>query len=77
METVELILRAGYSPRDHKLALVLQACMKLDALKYFLQIAWELKAIDTKKYTRLSEPLTEVGKMLGGWKKQLKNEPLP
>ncbi len=78
IETVELILQAGYSHREQKLAIVLQACTKLDALKFFLQISWELKALDTKRYARIAEPLTEVGKMLGGWKKQLQNEaPLP
>ncbi|MFH0853098.1 MAG: four helix bundle protein [bacterium] len=78
IETVELILHAGYSSREMKLAIVLRACTKLDALKYFLQITWELKALDTKHYARISEPLAEVGKMLGGWKKQLQTEaPLP
>lgn len=78
IETIELILQAGYSGREHKLAIVLRACTKLDALKYFLHIAWELKVLDTKKYARIAEPLTEVGRMLGGWKKQLQNQtPLP
>lgn len=77
LETVELILLAGYSSKPQKLTVVLRAGTKLDALKFFLQIAWELQAIDNKKYTRLSEPLTEVGKMLGGWRKQLQNEAPP
>lgn len=46
----------------------------MDLLKFFLQIAWELKALDNKKYLALSAPLIEVGKMLGGWRKQLTNE---
>ena len=75
IDTVELILQAGYSSREQKLGIVLRACTKLDALKYFLQIAWELKALDTKHYARIAEPLAEVGKMLGGWKKQLQSEP--
>jgi len=71
LETVELILLAGYSAKTQKLTIVLRAGTKLDALKFFLKIAWELKALDNKKYIRLSEPLVEVGKMLGGWRKQL------
>jgi len=50
---------------------VQRASTKLDALKFFLQIAWELKVLDNKQYLRLSEPLNEVGKMLGGWRKTL------
>lgn len=73
LETVELILLAGYSPKHQKLTIVLRAGTKLDALKFFLQVGWELKVMDNKRYARLSEPLIEVGKMLGGWRKQLES----
>jgi hypothetical protein len=73
-ETLELILLAGYSNRQTKLATVERASTKLDALKFFLQTAWEIKALDTKKYSQITAPLVEVGKMLGGWRNQLKNE---
>ena len=36
-----------------------------------LQIAWEIKALDAKKYILLSGKLDEIGRMLGGWLKQL------
>lgn len=39
-----------------------------------LQIAWEIKALDNKKYIALSEHLNEVGRMLGGWNKQVRRE---
>lgn len=70
-DTVELILLAGYASKPQKTVLVQRASTKLDALKFFLQVAWEVKALDNKRYTRISEPLFEVGKMLGGWRKQL------
>lgn len=69
--TVELILRSGYAARSAKPALVERASSELDVLKFLLQVAWELKVLDNKKYTRISEPLDEVGRMLGGWRKQL------
>lgn len=34
-------------------------------------IIWEIKALDNKKYTALSIPLDEIGKMLNGWNGQL------
>jgi hypothetical protein len=43
----------------------------MDIAKFFLQIAWEIKALDTKKYILISEQLNEVGRMLGGWSRQL------
>jgi hypothetical protein len=38
---------------------------------------WEIKAIDTKKFIALSEPLTEAGKQLGGWHGQLAKQNSP
>ncbi len=74
IELIELTLIATYTGKDHKAAVVQKASVKLDTLKYFLQIAWELKAIDNKKFTTLSQPLSECGKMFGGWRKQLIKE---
>jgi hypothetical protein len=76
-ETLELILLAGYSSRQTKLVVVERASTKLDALKFFLQTAWEMKVIDTKRYGQLTSPLIEVGKMLGGWRKQLQSKTPP
>jgi len=73
-ETVELILTASYTERSEKLLVIDKAGQKLDSLKFFLQVAWELKALDNKKYLTVSYPLSEVGKMLGGWRKQLQKE---
>lgn len=74
IDLVELILLAGYSNRNLKLPIIAKASSKLDSLKFFLQIAWELKALDNKKFAAISSPLTEVGKMLGGWQKQLQQK---
>lgn len=34
----------------------------------------ELKVLDNKKYEALSEPLNEIGKMLGGWIRNVDKE---
>lgn len=75
LDTIEHIVLAGYAPRDRKLDIVLRASSKVDRLKVFLQLAWEMKVLDNKKYLLVSAPLTEVGKILGGWRKQLATEP--
>ncbi len=77
IDAVELILAAVYTAKTHKLVIVQKASIKLDAAKFFLQIAWELKALDNKKFATISVPLVEVGKMLGGWQKQLIKETPP
>ena len=69
-DCLELLLLAKYSDKNSKLLLINKAITKFDSLKFFLQIAWEIKALDNKKYLHLSKPLTEIGRMLGGWRKQ-------
>lgn len=70
-DILELLLLAKYTDKNSKTLLVNKTIAKLDSLKFFLQIAWEIKALDNKKFTRLSQPLVEIGRMLGGWRKQL------
>ena len=74
-DCIEQLLLASYTNREHKLKYIVEASNKVDFLKYFIQLVWELKAINNNKYISLSTPLTEVGKMLGGWRKQNESQP--
>ncbi len=74
LELSELIFTAGFTPKEQKLLIVKRASFKLDLLKFFMQVAWELKTIQTKDFSDISLPLIEIGKMLGGWQKQLVKE---
>lgn len=74
LETAELLFISANSARENKLPILEKANVKLDLAKFFLQIAWQLKAIDDKKYINVSAELEEVGKMLGGWKNELKKK---
>ena len=69
LDAPELLFIASYMPREQKSPFLKRASAKLDTLKFFLQISWELKVLDNAKYTAISEPLNEIGKMLGGWVK--------
>lgn len=77
IETIEAIFQAANLIAAEKLPMLRKASSKLDLLKFFLQIAWEIKAIDNKKYQLLSEPLVKIGKMFGGWIRQLQAKPNP
>jgi len=61
-------------PREYKSSYVQKAIGKTDLIKFFLQICWEIKSLQNNKYIALSEPLNEVGKMLGGWYRQLSKQ---
>jgi hypothetical protein len=72
---LEYIFRASMtSDKEKKLAYLEASIRSLDLIKFFLQIAWENKHIDTKKYMALSEPLEETGRMLGGWRKGMQSK---
>ena len=70
LDTVELFFIASYLSKPEKIIYLRKASGKLDLLKFFLQIAWEVKSLDNKKYIILSEHLSEIGQMLGGWMRQ-------
>ncbi len=74
LESIELGFLASYSSGEEKLLLVGKTISKVDLLKLLLQLAWEVTALDNNKYIHLSEQLDEIGKMLGGWKRQLTNK---
>jgi len=76
IEIIELIYLAVTMNPTSKIPYLVKANTKLDLLKFFLQIAWRIKALDDKKYISLSADFDELGRMLGGWIRQLK-EKLP
>ena len=71
LETMESMFVASYLSKESKLPYLRKAAAKLDLLKFFLQVSWEIKALDNKKYAALSEKLGEIGRMLGGWLKSV------
>lgn len=74
VDVIENTLLAGYANAENKAGFITRISTKLDLLKFFVQVAWEVNCLDHKKYGALSAPLNEVGKMLGGWKKSLHKE---
>lgn len=73
LDAIEYCFLASYTAQNHKVAILERGISRLDLLKLLIQLAWDIKALDTNKYIQLSEPLLEIGKMLGGWKRQLQS----
>jgi len=74
LHAIEYCFLASYSAHAEKIVLVDRCIARTDLLKLLLQLAWDMQALDTKKFAHLSESLAEVGRMLGGWRKQLVNK---
>lgn len=73
LELLQIILFASYTKGKEKLAAVTKASIKLDAIKFFLQLGWQSKLLQNMGYVKISESLHEVGRMLGGWIKSLQD----
>lgn len=63
---------ASHLKKQEKLPILQKISLYLDNIKFLVYVTWELKAVDDKKYARISEHLFEIGNMLGGWIKQQK-----
>lgn len=68
---LEETFKLSYAPLIEKVGYINKAISKLDAIKFFSQIAWEGKLIATNRYADLSKDLEEIGRQFGGWKKGL------
>lgn len=71
IDTIEAISIAAFMQRTEKLPYVKRAIARVDTLKVFFQLVWEMNLIESKQYAELSQKLADVGKMLGGWYGQL------
>jgi hypothetical protein len=72
---LEFIFRATFAhDKFEKLSIVSQSIAKTDLLKFFLQLGWEHKVLNHSIYGKIILQLDEVGRMLGGWKKNLQEK---
>ncbi len=71
LDLLEGLRKAAYSGLRDKIQLLSQAILDADALRFFLQMTWELSLITTERYIPLGQEIEEIGRMVGGWKKGL------
>lgn len=74
IQILELLQVASYQSPADKLPTLTKATSAMDLLKFLLRIAWEIGALDDKKYLLLSEDLKEAARQIGGWKKGIETK---
>ena len=74
LELLELTFTSAYLQPEQKIIALARAISKLDMLKFFVQLAWEIKLIPNVKFAELIKKFEEIGRMLGGWKKGLQTK---
>ncbi|RIL12310.1 MAG: diversity-generating retroelement protein Avd [Proteobacteria bacterium] len=74
LQTLAGLLRVGYAPPEKRLEQLASVGINIDMLRVFLRLAVDIKALTPKKCLPLQEKLDEIGRMLGGWIKSLKQK---
>jgi len=72
LDLLEGILRASELSKQAKLPVLEEVSTKLNLLRILIRLMRDIKAIDGSKYTRLQQKIDEIGRMLGGWIRSLK-----
>ena len=73
IEIIEGISIAVFLKKEEKIPWLNFSIRKIETLHLLLQILWETKSLNNKKYIQISEKLNEIGKMLNGWSNKIKN----
>ena len=74
LSVLEGLLQVGYVPTERRAELLTRVSAHVDMLRVFLRLAHDTKAIDQKKYIALQAITDEIGRMLGGWLKSLRQK---
>ena len=71
---MEFLFIANAKRANEKIAVLNNIDVKLKVLKTIIRLGFDIKAMDQKNYLKLQESLQEIGKMLGGWIKSVKEK---
>ena len=67
LDLLLLLVEASYTAR--KAHLLQQAVAKVNAVRYLLRLAKDLRLLSVDSYGFASDKLDEIGRMSGGWRK--------
>lgn len=70
-ELLELYINAYFQSKNHKVPLLNQANIKLEILRHYFRLAYDLGLYKSTIYQSFAEKLHEIGRMTGGWLKSL------
>jgi four helix bundle protein len=72
LSVLEGILRASSLSKNEKLPILESASHDLNVTRVFIRLAKDTKMIDLKRYEEFERQIDEIGRMLGGWIRQVK-----
>ncbi len=75
LDLQELLLEAALSGEKRKRQLLAQADITLARLRFHLRLCHELELLGPGQYQHVANMVTEIGRLLGGWRKSAADEP--
>lgn len=72
LDVIEGILEASELYKNEKMPVLRKTSRKLNLLRVFVQLIKDTGSIELKNYAMLEEKIDEIGRMLGGWIKSIK-----
>lgn len=73
LDVLEGILGASAAQKPGKLPLLEKASVRLSVLRVFIRLMKDTKVIDPKKYVAVQGLIDEIGRMIGGWMRSVRN----
>jgi hypothetical protein len=73
LDLLELARLAYFTEKEKKNEKIIECILIVDTLKFLVSVAWEGKLISHAQCENVAKKLDEIGKMLGGWKKNLEH----
>ena len=70
-DLLELYIKAYYIPPKQKLPLLKDANIKLEIIRHYFRLAYDMGFYNSNRYHDFAKKLHEIGKMTGGWIKSL------
>lgn len=74
LDLIEGIMLASGQQKSTKLPALERTSLRLNILRVFIRLMKDIKAIDNKKYIILETIIDEIGRMLGGWIRSIRND---
>ncbi len=70
-ELLEMLIEAYYLPKSQKKAILRKVNIKIEKMRYYLRLCYDLGYYSSRKYHAMLEQLNEIGRMTGGWLKSI------
>jgi len=71
---IEIISLANIQIRTMREPIIYNASAKCELIKILIRMSFDLSLIDGRRYLDLEKKIQEIGKMIGGWIKFLRNQ---